>query len=88
MFFAKPAAMTSSPAKLLLIAAAVLPAITAAQVRRTAVPTERVLDFPADRSVGGLMIYTGPVTDPADTPVSIEPVPDSPHWVMVNLSSP
>lgn len=63
-----------------LIAAAIFQAITAGQAWGAAAPGERVLRFPPDRSLGDLMIYTGPLTDPDDVPVSIEPISDSHHW--------
>jgi Leucine-rich repeat (LRR) protein len=72
MLFRKPAAMTRSPAKLLLIAAVVFPAVAAAQVRKTAAPGERVLRFPPDRSLGRLLVYRGPVADPYDPPATCE----------------
>jgi Leucine-rich repeat (LRR) protein len=76
----QPLGISRSPAKLLLIAM-IFPVIAAGQARGGTAPGERVLHFPADRSVGKLMIYTGPVTDPDDIPINIEPIPHSPHWV-------
>ena len=75
MLFRKPAAMTRSPAKLLLIVAAVLPAIAAAQVRKKTAPGERVLHFPPDRSLGRLQAYRGSVADPYDHPATYENAP-------------
>ena len=72
MFSGKPAAMARSLAKLLVVAAAVFPAIAAAQVQKTAAPGERVLHFPPDRSLGRLLVYRGSVADPYDHPATHE----------------
>lgn len=79
-FFGKSRMSPFRRSRPLLIAAAILQAVAAGEARGGAAPGERVLHFPPDRSLGDLMIYTGPVTDPDDVPVSIEPISDSHHW--------